>query len=34
MPVKKLLYKMGFDRLIPEGIEKKPVKLFGIVKDE
>lgn len=32
--VKKLLYKMGFDRLIPEGIEKKPVKLFGIVKDE
>ena len=33
-PVKKLLYKMGFDRLIPEGIEKKPVKLFGIVKDE
>lgn len=34
MAVKKLLYKMGFDRLIPEGIEKKPVKLFGIVKDE
>ena len=34
MEVKKLLYKMGFDRLIPEGIEKKPVKLFGIVKDE
>ena len=32
--VKKLLYKMGFDRLIPEGLEKKPVKLFGIVKDE
>lgn len=34
MPVKKLLYKMGFDKLIPEGIEKKPIKLFGIVKDE
>jgi len=34
MPVKELLYKMGFDRLIPEGLEKKPVKLFGIVKDE
>ena len=34
MPVKTFLYKMGFDRLIPEGLEKKPVKLFGIVKDE
>lgn len=33
-PVKTLLYKMGFDRLIPGGLEKKPVKLFGIVKDE
>ena len=30
----KLLYKMGFDKMMPEGIEKKPVKWFGIVKDE
>ena len=32
--VKTLLYKMGFDKLIPEGLEKKTVKWFGIVKDE
>ena len=32
--VKTLLYKMGFDKLIPEGLEKKSVKWFGIVKDE
>ena len=32
--IKTFLYKMGFDKLIPEGLEKKPVKLFGIVKDE
>ena len=30
----KLLYKMGFDKMMPEGFEKKPVKWFGIVKDE
>ena len=32
--IKKFLYKMGFDKLIPEGLEKKTVKWFGIVKDE
>jgi hypothetical protein len=32
--VKTFLYKMGFDKLIPEGLEKKTVKWFGIVKDE
>ena len=32
--IKTLLYKMGFDKLIPEGLEKKSVKWFGIVKDE
>lgn len=30
----KLLYKMGFDKMMPGGPEKKSVKLFGIVKDE
>jgi len=32
--IKTFLYKMGFDKLIPEGLEKKTVKWFGIVKDE
>jgi len=32
--IKKLLYKMGFDKMMPEGMNKKPVKWFGIVKDE
>ena len=32
--INKLLYKMGFDKMVPGGLEKKPVKLFGIVKDE
>ena len=32
--IKTFLYKMGFDKLIPEGLEKKSVKWFGIVKDE
>jgi hypothetical protein len=32
--VKTFLYKMGFDKLIPERLEKKTVKWFGIVKDE
>ena len=29
-----LLYKMGFDKMMPEAAKKKPVKWFGIVKDE
>ena len=29
-----LLYKMGFDKMVPGGIEKKATKWFGIVKDE
>ncbi|MBR1416210.1 MAG: hypothetical protein IJ572_00130 [Bacilli bacterium] len=32
--INKLLYKMGFDKMVPGGLEKKSVKLFGIVKDE
>lgn len=32
--IKVLLYKMGFDKMVPEGLEKKTVKWFGIVKDE
>lgn len=32
--INKLLYKMGFDKMMPEDYNKKPVKLFGIVKDE
>ena len=32
--IKTFLYKMGFDKLIPEGLGKKTVKWFGIVKDE
>ncbi len=33
-PINRLLYKMGFDKMVPGGIEKKPTKWFGIVKDE
>ena len=33
-PVNKLLYKMGFDKMMPENYNKKTVKWFGIVKDE
>jgi hypothetical protein len=32
--INKLLYKMGFDKMMPEDYGKKNVKLFGIVKDE
>ena len=32
--VNRLLYKMGFDKMVPGGIEKKTTKWFGIVKDE
>ena len=32
--VNKLLYSMGFDKLMPDDYNKKPIKLFGIVKDE
>lgn len=32
--INKLLYKMGFDKMMPSDYNKKPAKLFGIVKDE
>ena len=32
--INKLLYKMGFDKMVPGGLEKKTTKWFGIVKDE
>lgn len=32
--INKLLYRMGFDKMMPEDYNKKPTKLFGIVKDE
>ena len=32
--INKLLYKMGFDKMMPSDYNKKPARLFGIVKDE
>ena len=32
--INKLLHKMGFDKMMPEDYNKKPIKLFGIVRDE
>lgn len=32
--INKLLYKMGFDKMMPNDYNKKPARLFGIVKDE
>src|SRR5574344_444978 len=32
--INKLLYRMGFDKMMPEDFNKKAPKLFGIVKDE
>ena len=32
--INKLLFKMGFDKMMPSDYNKKPAKLFGIVKDE
>ena len=32
--INKLLYKMGFDKMMPSDYNKKPDRLFGIVKDE
>lgn len=32
--INKLLYRMGFDKMMPSDYNKKPTKLFGIIKDE
>ena len=32
--INKLLYRMGFDKMMPGDYNKKPTKLFGIVRDE
>ena len=32
--INKLLFKMGFDKMMPIDFNKKPSRLFGIVKDE
>ena len=32
--INKFLYRLGFDKMVPGGIEKKTTKWFGIVKDE